>query len=508
LHQLVGAEFLYQQGLPPQATYTFKHALIQDVAYQSLLRSTRQQYHQRIAQVLEAQFPETADTQPELLAHHYTEAGLVALAVEYWQRAGERSSARSAYVEAGVHLTKGLAVLRTLPDTPVRAQRELEMQLALGQAWGVTKGLGAPEVGHAFARARELCAQGGDPMQFLWVLRGLGLFYVYRGELQTARELLEQNLALAQRQPDAAHLIEAHIWLGVLLYFLGEIVSARAHLEQALALAGPRQDRALTVLAGEDRRVTCLSYLAWVLWHLGYPGQALTRSHELLTYAQALSHPYSLSRALFYAGGLHKRRREWSTAQERAEAALAITTAQGFGHSIGVLTFDRGKVLAAQGQGEAGITQMHQGLAAIGATGQGLALSAYLAQLAEAYGKSGQAEEGLRLLAEALAHVDHTGERYWEAEVYRLKGELLLQQAVPAAPQAEACFHQALTIARQQQAKSWELRAAMSLDRLWQRQGKRTEAYDVLAPIYHWFTEGFDTADVQEAKALLEELSP
>jgi class 3 adenylate cyclase/predicted ATPase len=507
LHQLVEAEFLYQRGLPPQATYLFKHALIQETAYQSLLKSTRQQYHQRIAQVLEPQFPETAETQPELLAHHYTEAGVTEQAVVYWQRAGERSNARSAYVEAVVHLTKGLEVLQTRPNTPACAQRELEMQLALGQALGVTKGSGAPGVGHAFARARELCDQVGDPLQLLRVLGGLGRFYLQRGEFQTARELLEQNLTLAQRQRDAARLMEAHVEIGLLLHHLGEYVPARAHLEQALALAGPRQDRALTFHAGEDRRVSCLGYVAWVLWHLGYPGQALTRSHEMLTYAQELSHTNSLTRALYYAGGLHKRRREWSTTQERAEDALAIMTEQGFGQSMGVVTFDRGAALAAQGQCEAGIAQMHQGLAAIVASGQGIGLSARLAQLAEAYGNSGQAEEGLRLLAEALAHVERIGERYEEAEVYRLKGELLLQQAVPDAPQAEACFQQALAVARRQQARSWELRAALSLSRLWQQQGQRAAACELLAPIYGWFTEGFDTADLQEAKALLEALA-
>jgi predicted ATPase len=295
--------------------------------------------------------------------------------------------------------------------------------------------------------------------------------------------------------------------MGVQLWFLGELVPARAHLEQALALAGSRQDRALTLRAGEDARVTCLGYMARVLWALDYPDQALTRSREMLTYAQALSHTYSLSRALYYAGGLHRLRREWSTAQERTAAALAITTEQGFGQSIGMLTLDRGWALAAQGQCEAGITQMHQGLATIRAAGQGVGWSQFLALPAEAYGKSGQAEEGLRLVAEALAHVDHTGERYYEAEVYRLKGDLLLQQAIPDASQAEACFQQALAVARRQQARSWELRAALSLSRLWQQQGKRTEARELLAPIYSWFTEGFDTPDLQEARTLLDELA-
>ena len=249
------------------------------------------------------------------------------------------------------------------------------------------------------------------------------------------------------------------------------------------------------------------NYTAWILWKLGYPDQALRRSQEMRTYAQALPHAFTLARSLFYAAVLYRFRREGATAQEHAEAALAIMTEQGFVHNLGFATINRGWALAAQGQREEGLAQMQQGLAATQATGSRIALSEFLALLAEVYGQSGQAEAGLRLLAEALAHVEHTGERFYEAEVYRIKGELLLQQAVPDAPQAEACFQQALVVARRQQAKSWELRAAMSLSRLWQQQGKRTAARELLAPIYRWFTEGFDTADLQEAKALLEALT-
>jgi predicted ATPase len=225
------------------------------------------------------------------------------------------------------------------------------------------------------------------------------------------------------------------------------------------------------------------------------------------TYAQALPHAFTLAQSLFYAAGFYRLRREGATAQEHAEAALAIMTEQGFVHNLGLATINRGWALAAQGQREEGLAQMHQGLAATQATGTRVALSAFFTLLAEAAGQSGQAEAGLRLLAEALAHVEHTGERNCEAEVYRVKGELLLQQAVPDAPQAEECFQQALAVARRQQARSWELRAAMSLSRLWQQQGKRTAARELLAPIYGWFTEGFDTLDLQEAKALLEALA-
>jgi predicted ATPase len=504
LHQLVEAELVYQQGSPPQATYTFKHALIQDAAYQSLLRSTRQQFHQRIAQVLEQQFPETAETQPELLAHHCTEAGLAEQAVGYWQRAGQRSNARSAYVEAVAHCTKGLDVLRILPDTPERTQHELDMQLTLAQALASTKGFAASETGHAFVRARELCRQVGDTSQLFAMLEGLCLFYENRGEYQATRDLAEECLTLAQRQHDPVLLMRAHYRLGVTLYWLGELVPARAHLEQDLALYISQQDRSLNGYALS--KVPCLAYAAFTLWMLGYPTQALTRLQEMFTLVQELSHAYSLARALYYAAMLHGLRREWSTSQEQAEASLALSTEQGFALWVGNSTFQRGLALAMQGEGEAGIVQMHQGLAARGATGQRGSLSAYHARLAEAYGGIGQAEKGLSLLVEALAHVGTTEERYAEAEIYRIKGELLLRQAIPDAAQAEACYQQALAIAGRQQAKSWELRAATSLARLWQQQGKRAEALQLLAEIYGWFTEGFDTADLQDARELLNTL--
>jgi predicted ATPase len=263
LGRLVEAEIVYQRGVLPHPTYVFKHALIQNAAYASLLKSTRQQYHQRIAQVLEAQFPHTAETQPELLAQHYTAAGLAAQAVGYWQQAGERSHARSAYMEAVAHLTQGLEVLQTLSDIPMHASRELEMQLALSQVLAVTKGAGAPEVGHVITRARELCHQVEDASQLLRVLGGLVRFYRGRGELQTGLEISEQHLTLAQRQHDAIRLMEAYCNMGVHRYFLGEFVPARTYLEQVLALAGPRQDHAQTFIAGEDIMVSCRGFVAW-----------------------------------------------------------------------------------------------------------------------------------------------------------------------------------------------------------------------------------------------------
>jgi class 3 adenylate cyclase/predicted ATPase len=508
LRQLVEAELVYQRGVPPQATYTFKHALVQDVAYQSLLRSTRQQYHQCIAQVLAERFPETVETQPELLAHHYTEAGLSALAVGYWQRAGQRASERSAYVEAVSHLCKGVAVLQVLPDTPARLQQELALQTTLGPAFIATRGYGAPEVAQAYTRARELCRQMGETPDLFPVLRGLWVFHEARTELQVARELAEQLLVLAQRLQDPVHLIEAHRALGNTLFWLGEFAPARIHLEQGMALYDFRQHRSLAFLYGTDPAVICLSYAAWALWLLGYPDQARRSSAEALTLAQELSHSPSLAVALVWTTFLHQSCREVLMVQERAEALMDLAAEQGFQFWLAVGTMRRDWVLVQQGRQSAEeMAQLRQRMAAYCASGAEPERAYWLVLLAEAQGTDGQADEGLGLLREAVGVVKKSGAHYWEAELYRLQGDLLLQQTVPDIQQAEVCFCQALATARRQQAKSLELRAAMSLARLWQRQGKRVEARRMLVEVYGWFSEGFDTADLREARALLDALT-
>jgi TOMM system kinase/cyclase fusion protein len=515
LSQLVDTELIYQRGLPPRSQYIFKHALIQDAAYQSLLKSTRQQYHQRIAQVLVAQFPDIAETQPELVAHHYTEAGFREQAVVYWQRAGQQAIERSANLEAVAHLTQGLELLITLPDTPERAQQELVMQTTLGPALLVTKGQASPEVLQAYARARTLCQQVGETPQLFQVLRGLWYFYLLRVELQTARELGEQLLTLAQHIGDPALFLEAHYTLGNTLNYMGEFAAAQAHLEQGIALYDPQQHRSHAVRYGQDPGVVCRSYAALTLWYLGYPDQALQRSHEALALARELEYPYSLALALYFAALLHQFRRERQRTQERAEAAIALASEGGFTVVVAGGTFLRGWALtersptpgAGQGQGEAGLAQMHQGLAAFHATGAETFRPYFLSLLAAASAQVGRREEGLTLLAEALAVTNEKGERRCEAELHRLKGLLLLARTTGQDTEAETCFRQALDIARRQQAKSWELRAAMSLSRLWQRQDKRDAARELLAEVYGWFTEGFDTADLQEAKALLTELA-
>jgi class 3 adenylate cyclase/predicted ATPase len=507
LEELVDAELLYQRERPPQARYIFKHALIQETAYQSLLKSTRQQYHQRSAQVLTAQFPEIVEMQPEVVAQHYTEAGLGAQAMLYWQRAGQQALQRSANQEAIQHLTIGLALLPTLPEIPARAQQELDLQMALGPALSATKGPAAPEVEQTYARAQALCAQLGETPQLFPTLRGLCRFYQSRGALHTARELGQQLARLAQRAAAPTPRLEAHDALGSTLFFLGEYAAAWTHLEQGITLMDPSMQQALALHIGEAPGVRCLAYAALTLWCLGYPAQAVRRSQEALDLAEELTHSHSLAYAQHFAAFLYHRRREAPAIQGLAEALLALATAQGFPHYVGFGTCWQGVALAMQGQGEAGLAQTRQGMAAVLATGQALARPLCLILLAEATGHAGQIDEGLCLLTEALATLQASGRGDLLAEAYRLQGEFLLRRAAPDAGQAEACFRQALATTRRQEAKSWELRAAMSLSRLWQQQGKRDQARELLAPIYTWFTEGFDTADLQEAKALLDELS-
>jgi predicted ATPase len=508
LAQLVEAEVVTQRGLPPQATYTFKHALIQDAAYQSLLKSTRQQYHRRIAQVVVERFPETAETQPELLAYHYTAAGLSAQAVGYWQQAGDRASARSAYVEAVRAFTQGLADLTTLPDTPQRAAQELDLQLGLAWTVGVTKGWVAPEAEEANTRARALCGQLEDTAKLADALAGLRTLYQSRGELHTAWELGEQLLALSQRLHDPEGLAFAHHLQGMTLYHQGEFIAARAHQEQALA---SYEQRLATYgsqpVVPQASEVYFFCYMALTLWLLGYPAQALTRSQQALTLGDERLSPFALAVALHYTGELRYLRREEFVAQEQAEAAIRLATEQGYAEVLRLATCLRGAAVAAQGQAAEGIAQIHQGLDLTRAIGNRLALPRFLSHLAAAYAMTGQAAAGLGVMEEAWALVHNQGIRHYEAELYRRKGELLLALTAENHAEATACFHHALAIARHQQAKSWELRAATSLARLWQSQGKRAEAYERLAQIYGWFTEGFDTADLQEAKALLEALA-
>jgi DNA-binding winged helix-turn-helix (wHTH) protein/predicted ATPase len=503
LARLQKAEFLYEARPVPELVYAFKHALTQEVAYQSLLRNTWQQYHRQIAEVLVARFAAVVETQPEVLAHHYTEAGLNEQAIPHWQRAGEHAAARSAHREAVAHCTRGLEVLTLLSDTPARAGYELGLHLALGASLLSLRGPSTPEVGPVWTRARELCEQVGDTAQLSKVLMGLFGFHGVRGELQAALKRAEDLLRLAQREHDDFLHCVAHLDMGFALFFRGELAPARANFERALALYDPQQHSDQPLLGGaQDFVVSCLSHLTLGLIVLGYPDQAVTCIREALTRAQELAHPYSLVYALIHAVHVHELRREIQTVQEHAEAMIAICEEQAFAFWLAVGMFYQGWVLIAQGHGEEGVAQMRPGIA----PSERLMAPYFRALLAEAHATLGQTTEGWAILAEALDEVDQGEGRFYAAELHRLKGELLLRQAMTNAPQAEACFQQALDLARRSQAKWWELRAAMSLSRLWQHQGKRGAARQLLTEVYGWFTEGFDTADLQEARALLHEL--
>ncbi|MDH3599234.1 MAG: AAA family ATPase [Candidatus Tectomicrobia bacterium] len=506
LSKLVEAELLYQRGQLPQARYIFKHALIQDAAYASLLRQKRQQMHQQIAELLEAQFPETLETQPELVAHHYTEAGKAEQAVTYWQKAGERAVQRSDHAEAIAHLTQGLALIPSLPDTQARTQRELMLNVTLGAPLLATKGYAAPEVGRVYTRARELCQQAGETPQLVQVIFGLWMFYAVRAEFRTALDLAEQLYGISQRQSEPTQGLEAQQALGITAAMRGALLAARDHLEEGAALYDPQHHRAHAFLYGQDSKVVCLCHLSVLLWLLGYPDQARQRSHEARVLAEELPHALSQSWALLYTAMVHALCRERREVQSWAVALIDLCSAQGFAYRL-----VQGRLLqswadVALGQDAADMGSMRQDLTAINATGAEVYYPYYLALLAQAYGETGQTAEGLSALSEAVGFVKEHEERWYEAELHRLRGVLLLQQSVPDVTRAETCFRQALDIAREQKAKSWELRAALSLSRLWQQQSKQNQARALLTPIYAWFAEGFDTADLRDAQALLKEL--
>jgi predicted ATPase len=500
----------------PEPEYTFKHALTHDVAYGSLLLERRRVIHERTAQAIEGLFAERLPEHYYALAHHYRRSGNTSKAVDYLHRAGQQAVERSAYAEAVSHLTTALYLLTTLPETHERSQQELAVQAALGPALMAIKGYAAPEVAHAYARARDLCRQVGDTPQLCEVLLGLCIFYQERAELRTAQELAQQLLSVAQRLQDPIGLLWAHNVLGYTLRLRGEFVQARTHLEQSLALYNrhtPPTSYSFVFNPGVDS----LCGLSETLYVLGYPDQALQRAQEALDLARALSHPLSLAEALSIAARMRRRRGTPHAAQALEHASMALCREQGFAHGLAQGTVLLGWEFVQQGQTEAGIAQMSRGLEALRATGAEVERPWLLTLLALAYGNVGQPEEGLVLIAEALDIVEKTGKRIDEAGLYRRKGELLLLRErlghrttgarQQLAGEAEACFHQVLAISRRRQAKTLELRAALSLARLWQRQGKWADASELLAPIYEWFTEGFDTADLQEAKALLDELS-
>ena len=508
LSELVAGELLYQRGRPPRAKYTFKHALIRDAAYQSLLKRTRRQYHREVAQLLEARFPQQAETEPELLAYHYSGAEMTTEAIAYWLKAAERASSRSAYREALAHLDSGIAALEGLPVGRTRTHLELQLQVERATASQLTKGMLAKETTEAFSAAQELCKQLGEDVADIYtrVLWALAVSSTVRAELQRAIEVGKELLARGESAHDVPSVINAHRNLGFALVCSGDFSRGRSHLEKAVALYDYDAHHTLAAVYGQDPGVGSLAILSWALLPLGFPDQALARVREAVALAEKLAHPHSHAYALHYAAVVHLERGEYERSFSLSEAAMALATQHGFQIWGTLSKITIGEVQAALGRAEEGVMEIRRGITDLQATGTLLGWPNHCLGLARALKHAHRRDEALDMLNEALDTMDRTGERRTEANLYRFKGELL-QLASPSDPaEPEACFKRALEIARAQGTKLWELRAATSLARLWQSQGKTKQARQLLAPIYNWFTEGFDTRDLQEAKALLEEL--
>jgi class 3 adenylate cyclase/tetratricopeptide (TPR) repeat protein len=505
LEQLVHAELIFRRGTPPHAEYTFKHALVQDAAYSTLLRSRRHQLHGHITAILEAHFPEIVQTQPEVLARHSAEAALPDKAVGYCLKAGQQAMARWAMTEAVAQLRRGLEFLSGIPDETLRNERELDLQIMLGQALVATKGYGADEPAQTYARARELCQQLNRPAQLGQVLWGHWVFCHVRAELEQAEEYSGAMRQLGDAQNDPMWKCFASAYSADTCSYLGKFIEARAYSEKALSLWNASY-RAFVPIAGDPYVVSLISLSQALLW-LGYIDQARLRRNEVLSEARNLS-PYTVAFATtatwvvdWAAEGVHSAARVLASADE----ALAISAEQGYPLWMAFANAMRGWSLAALGQPTEGLRALQDGIDATRATGAGLWRSFFLTLLADAYAIVGQPRAGLKPLAEAAELIGTTQERWAEAETHRLRGRLMQSLGDDAA--SEDCYRHALDVARRQSAKLWELRAAMSMARLWRDQGKRDEARKLLAPVYGWFTEGFDTRDLKEAKALLEELA-
>jgi predicted ATPase len=507
LEQLVNSELVFRRGAAPDATYSFKHALVQDVAYQSLLKSKRQQLHGRIAQALEEQLSDAGDTGPEVLAWHLTEAGLVARAIPFWRRAGELAAARSANVEAIAHLSKGLDLIGTLADVADGCDEELGLLLAIGGAFIAIKGHPAPEVERTYSRAWFLCDQLGQSAELFPVLRGLWNFHLVRCELERAHDLAERLVALAEERGTPIYRALARRARGATLFYLGRFGDAAAALSEGIAIddaIAAWEDPAPLLLYTERAGVVCRLYSALSLWYLGFPDHALQKIEAGLAFGQRLAHAHSLSFALNWAALLHNLRREFDATHRRAEAAIEIASEYGLSQWLAMAIICRGFALVGLGQPVDGIAQLHAGLAAWNATGARVLDTQWLGLVAEAHVQAGQFEDALAALHRAGDTAAATGECHYQAELYRLRGIVFAESGDAA--QAASWFQQAIDTARSQQAKSLELRAVTSLARLWVDQGRHAQARHLLAPVYGWFTEGFNTQDLKGAKALLDEL--
>jgi predicted ATPase len=512
LRRLVEAGLVFQRGLPPVAEYLFKHALVQDTAYSTLLRGPRQALHRRIAEALEQRFPDVVETRPEILAHHYGEAAIAAIAdkaIGYWHRAGKSSVAKSAMHEAVAQLRRGLSLLDGLPETRERKQLELDIHVTLTTALMASKGFADPEVAAAVERANRLVTETGavgTPLHFS-VLYGLWVSTANRGAIAAALEHATNFLSFAQSQPSSGPLLVGHRILGHTLICSGDYLAALAHFETAASLYRSDEHRDSAFHYGQNIGVAAFVQLSLALWHCGYPDQSVRAADRALAYSRELGHAYSLSVAFYYAGMAAVFARDVATLYAHSNDCVAIASEHGFALWAAFGRILQGWADAQKGEATTGIARIRDGLAAIEATGTRVYKPFHLALLAEALALAGEIEEALTVLDDALAKAVASGERGRNAEIHRLRGELTGRLPHPDPAKAEDSFRTAVAIAREQGTRGYELRAATSLARLWREQGRRGEARDLLAPLYGSFTEGFGTADLKEAAALLAELA-
>ena len=505
LDRLVRAGLLFRQGVPPHETYLFKHALVQDAAYETLLRSRRQDLHGRIAIEIETHFAEIAEQRPELLAHHATQAGLIERAVVQWGKAGRKSVSRSAMVEAVSQLRRGLELVPALSDTPERQRLELELQSALGGALVASRGIAAPETGSAYARARVLCEQLGDSVSLIPVLSGQVSHHFGRAEYAMAQRTAEDLLRLAKSRGDTASELVGSRSMGLNLHLLGEFTAAARSFERVLQLYDPNEHGALTAVAAYDMRALALTYLSADLFILGHTDEALSRGEEAIAWSRKLNHPHTLGYALSFGALVRLLRRENEKAEAMTEEVLALVATQNLPVWLPSANVMRGHLRVARGDTEA-LAFARQGIAAKNAQGSVLNQPFFLSLLAASCERAGKADEALALLAEAFAIAERTGERWFEAELYRLRGDWLLVHCNEKEADAETCFHRALALARQQAAKIWELRSAVSLARFWSGRGRLNEARDLLVPLCDAFAGNSPIPDTEAARVLLIEL--
>jgi predicted ATPase len=494
------------RGLPPESDYRFKHALIQDAAYENLLKSRRLVLHRRVAEVLRDRFADSAAAEPEVLAHHFTQAAVTGAAIEWWKKAGERSLERSATAEAIAHFTEGIRLTQSLAAGPDRDQCELDLQLQLGPALMAARGYGATEVEETYARTHELSRHLDTGPDRFAVLRGLWEYYQIRARTETAKQVAAEMFTIAEQSGDRTLLLVAHDVLGDTSLWVPDFAAAVDHTQRAIALYDLDRDRDLArAHGGYDPALACRSFGAHALWYLGYPDRGLRQFEEALTFVGAMDHPPSVGMGVSQIAMHHHLRGEPLPAEKYAETVLDLARRNDYKFWLGHAAVSHGWAVAVQGH-EQGIEAIRRGIGAYRATGAELEGPIWAAMLADALLRYCRTKEALAVLDEAIATTSTTGVRLHLAELHRLKGAALMKLG-GSLEEVQASLQRAVDVAHEQSAKSPKLRAATSMARIWGEQGRREDARELLAPIYGWFTEGFDTRDLKEAKALLDELA-